>query len=220
MTIHKIPILDYHSWQDPVKDKDLSAAPTSPAKADRYVIAGTPTDAWVGHGGDITYYDGSDWQFVGAFEGMCCWVEDENEFYKHNGASWSRYTIPTVLGEKGVCIAQIESDTDVAVVDGKIAFTVPLSLDGMNLVDVIASVHTKGVTGTTDIQIRRRRAGAEADMLSTKITIGDEWFASDEVIDEANDDVEDGDQIYIDVDAIHSGTAPKGLSVVLTFRKP
>lgn len=126
----------------------------------------------------------------------------------------------SVLGEKGVCIAQVESDTDVAVADGKIAFTVPMSLDGMNLVDVIASVHTKGVTGTTDVQIRRRRGGSDADMLSTKITIGDEWFASDEVIDGNNDDILDGDQIYIDVDAIHSGTAPKGLSVVLTFRKP
>ncbi|GAI33871.1 unnamed protein product [marine sediment metagenome] len=88
------------------------------------------------------------------------------------------------------------------------------------MVDVIASVHTKGVTNTTDVQIRRRRAGVDADMLSTKITIGDEYFASDEVIDGNNDDVEDGDQIYIDVDAIHTGTAPKGLSVVLTFRKP
>lgn len=125
----------------------------------------------------------------------------------------------SVLGEKGVCIAAVESDTSVAVADGKIPFTVPLSMDGMNLVDVIASVHTKGITGTTNIQIRRRRAGSDADMLSTLITIGDEFFASDEVIDGANDDILDGDQIYIDVDAIHSGTAPLGLSVVLTFRK-
>jgi len=95
MAVHKVPILDYHSWQDPVKDKDLSAAPTGPAKGDRYIIAGTPTDAWVGHGGDITYYDGSDWQFIGVFEGMCCWLEDENKFYKHNGASWAECAGPT-----------------------------------------------------------------------------------------------------------------------------
>jgi len=96
MAVHKVPILDKLSWQDPVSDKDLSAAPTSPSKGDRYIIAGTPTDAWVDHSGDITYYDGSDWQFIGIFEGMCCWVEDENEFYKHNGASWSEY-----VGETG-----------------------------------------------------------------------------------------------------------------------
>lgn len=120
---------------------------------------------------------------------------------------------------KGVTIAPIESDADVVIGDGKIAFTVPRFMNGMNLVNVLASVHTKGITGTTDIQIRRRRAGSDADMLSAKITIGDEWFASNEVIDTNNDDVENGDQIYIDVDAVHSGTAPQGLSVVLSFRK-
>ena len=124
----------------------------------------------------------------------------------------------SIHGKKGVCFILIESDTDVAIVDGKTAFTVPLSMDGMDLISVLASVHTKGVTGTTDVQVRRRRAGSDADMLSTKITIGDEYFASDGVIDGNNDDVEDGDQIYIDVDAIHT-TAPKGLSVVLTFWK-
>lgn len=121
---------------------------------------------------------------------------------------------------RGVCIILFESDTDVAIGDGKGAFVVPVLMDEMNLVDVIASVHTKGVTGTTDVQVRRRRLGVDADMLSSEITIGDEFFASDGIIDGANDDVNDGDQIYIDVNAVHSGTAPKGLSVVLSFRKP
>jgi len=39
---------------------------------------------------------------------------------------------------------------------------------------------------TTDIQIRRRRAGSDIDMLSTKLTIGDEFFASDEVVNRAS----------------------------------
>ena len=126
----------------------------------------------------------------------------------------------SVLGEKGVCVVPFESDADVAAGDGKVAFTVPLSINGMNLVDVLASVHTQGITDTTDIQVRRRRAGSDVDMLSTKVTIGAEYFASDGVINTGNDDITTGDQIYIDVDAVHSGTAPKGLSVVLTFRKP
>lgn len=121
---------------------------------------------------------------------------------------------------RSVCISTVESDTSVVIVDGKTAFTVPAMLNGMDLINAVASVHTKGVTNTTDIQIRRRRAGVDADMLSTKITIGDEYFASDEVIDTTKDDVLTGDQIYIDVDAIHTGTAPKGLSVTLTFQTP
>jgi hypothetical protein len=118
---------------------------------------------------------------------------------------------------RGFCLAAYESSESVAVADGAIAFTIPAILNGLNLTAAIASVHTKGVTGTTDVQIRRRRAGTDVDMLSTKITIGDEYHASDGVIDTDNDDVATGDQIYVDVDAVHSGTAPKGLSVALTF---
>ncbi len=124
------------------------------------------------------------------------------------------------LGTKDVCVNVVDSDTDVATGDGVIAYTVPSSLSGMNLVNVVCSVHDQGVTGTTDVQVRRRRAGSDVDMLSTRVTIGAEYYASDEVINTSNDDLSTGDQIYIDVDAIHSGTAPKGLSVTLEFRLP
>ena len=67
--------------------------------------------------------------------------------------------------------------------------------------------------------VRRRRAGADVDMLSTKVTIGDEYFASDGVINASNNDVNTGDQIYVDRDSIHSGTAPLGLSITLMFEK-
>ena len=123
-------------------------------------------------------------------------------------------------GEKGFCIAPVASGAAVAIANGTYAFTIPPTFDGWNLIDAIASVTDKGITGTTDVQVRRRRAGSDADMLSTKITIGDEFFASDGVVNESNDDVNTGDQIYVDVDAIHSGTAPNGLSVNLVFRLP
>lgn len=126
----------------------------------------------------------------------------------------------SVHGEKSVTIVSVESGTAVTTGDGTIAWTVPAQVNGMDLVQVVCSVHTKGITGTTDVQVRRRRAGVDADMLSVKVTIGDEFFASDETIDTANDDVQTGDQIYVDVDAIHSGTAPNGLSTTLTFRTP
>lgn len=141
------------------------------------------------------------------------------------GTDTSRVVTPdglagSVFGEKSFCIVPTESDTDTAIADGKVAFTVPASMNGMNLVDVIASVHTQGVTNALDVQLRRRRAGSEVDMLSTKVTIGAEYFASDESINASNDDINTGDQIYVDVDAIHTGTAAKGLSVCATFRLP
>lgn len=126
----------------------------------------------------------------------------------------------SVFGTKTVVITPFGSDEAVVTGNGTIAFTVPSSMNGMNLVNVVASVHTKGITGTTDVQVRARTGGVDSDMLSTKITLGDEFFASDEVIDGANDDIATGDQIYIDVDTVHSGTAPNGLSVALEFRLP
>ncbi len=114
----------------------------------------------------------------------------------------------------------VDSDTAVATGDGVATLTIPASMNGMNLVDVVCSVHTKGITGATDIQVRRRRAGANVDVLSTKVTIGDEFYATDEVINTSNDDVNTGDQYYLDIDAIHSGTAPNGLGCVLDFQVP
>jgi len=112
-----------------------------------------------------------------------------------------------------------DSDVDVAVADGKVAWNVPAIYNGWNVTDVIASVYTKGVTGTTDVQIRRYRAGVSVDVLSTKITIEDEYFATDGVIDTDNDDLATGDMFFVDVDAIHT-TPPKGLFVSVTIAKP
>ena len=117
-------------------------------------------------------------------------------------------------------IALIESSASVAIKDGTTAIPIIVKYNGMNLVDVQCNVTTKGVTGTTDIQVRRSRAGTDVDMLTTKVTIGDEYFARDEAVNASNDDVQTGDALYFDVDAIHTGTAPKGLSCITIFQLP
>ena len=124
------------------------------------------------------------------------------------------------LGEKSVSFAPFKSNKDVVVGNGLVGFVVPSSMDGMNLVDATASVYAVGTTNTTDIQIRRSRAGVDVDMLSTPITISSGGFtASDGVVDTANDDLATGDIIFIDVDAT-STTKAKGLFVVPVFRLP
>jgi len=126
-----------------------------------------------------------------------------------------------IILTKAYGIAPFESDQDVTVGDGKVAFTVPSFMNGMDLIDVIASVHTPGSgSGTTDVQLRRRRSGSDVDMLSTKVTIGTgEYNAADGVVNTSNDDLQTGDQLYTDVDAVTS-TAPKGLSITPVARKP
>ncbi len=117
---------------------------------------------------------------------------------------------------KAVCFVVKQSDQDCAVADGKDGFCVPAQMNGLNLTDAHASVVTKGVTNTMDIQIRRVRAAASADMLGTKITVGDEYTCTDGVVNTSYDDIATGDLIYVDVDAVHD-TPAKGLSVTLEF---
>lgn len=144
------------------------------------------------------------------------------------GTDTGRVVTPDALagsyaGEKGVGFIVVDPTTDVATGDGK-AYTFPLpsTFNGMNLVEVSASVVTAGTTGTTDIQVHNLTQAA--DMLTTKMTIDSgetstATAATPAVIDTANDDVATGDVIRIDVDAV-STTAPKGLSVSLVFRLP
>ena len=140
---------------------------------------------------------------------------DDTQTLTNKTIDFDDNTINNVPGS--IQLVLFASGSSVTTGDGTEAIAIPASLNGLDLIDVLVTVHTKGITDTTDIQVRRRRAGSDADMLSTVVTMGDEFYANDGVIDTANDDVETGDQIYIDVDAIHSGTAPLGLTVVLSF---
>lgn len=143
----------------------------------------------------------------------------------NTGTSTAKVNTPdalagSVFGEKTLVVAPFASSEAVTTGDGEIGLPITATLNGMDIVNVTAFVYDKGITGTTDVQIRRRRAGSNADVLSTKITIGDEFFATDEVINTSNDDLATGDMLFVDVDAIHSGTAPNGLTVAITCRLP
>jgi hypothetical protein len=102
------------------------------------------------------------------------------------------------------------------VADGTCGVLIPALCNGWNVTAVVAGVATKGVTGAMDVQVRRVRAGTPVDVLSTKVTVGDEYFAADGVINASNDDVATGDMLYIDVDAVHT-TPAYGLTVAITI---
>lgn len=142
-----------------------------------------------------------------------------------NNGTANRYMAPdkyvdSIFGRPEASIPIFASDASVATGDGALMIGVGSKLHGMEWKNFLAIVSTKGITGTTDIQIRRRRAGVEVDVLSTKITIGDEFYAEDGVINASNKDIQKGDIFFVDVDAVHSGTAPLGLSIVPTAGLP
>jgi uncharacterized repeat protein (TIGR01451 family) len=122
----------------------------------------------------------------------------------------------TELSSGGVGIPVYESNEAVEIGDGTLPFVVPDKLDGKNLIYAIAGVGTPGSANTTDIQIRRVRAGTPVDMLSTKVTVGvGEYFAADGVVNASYDDVLEGDLIYVDRDAV--GTGVYGLTITVVF---
>ncbi len=69
-------------------DKDLATPPGSPATGDTYIIAASPTGAWSGKAGNVTYFD-QVWQFIPPNAGLLVWVRDEAKYYYYDGTSWS-----------------------------------------------------------------------------------------------------------------------------------
>lgn len=128
-----------------------------------------------------------------------------------------RLLVTSTGSNPNMAFAIFDSSTSCSVGDGIIGLAVPATYNGLSLSATGCAVHTKGITGTMTIQIRRRRDGSNADMLSAKLTIGDAWSSTTATIDTSNDDVATGDLIYVDVDTVHSGTAALGLAVTLSF---
>ena len=99
----------------------------------------------------------------------------------------------------------------------------PSSMVGMNLVSVTASVAdlNSASGGTTTVVIRRVRGATAVDMTSTGVTIAyNAYTATDATVNTSNDDLALGDKIYVDINAITTGAAQKGLSVTAVFRQP
>jgi hypothetical protein len=110
-----------------------------------------------------------------------------------------------------------DSGASVIVSTGTLGWTVPVEMTGWQLTTVTAAVDTTGTTGSTNVNVRRRRASADATMLSTDCTIATgTQYGQNGVVLVANKSIATGDIIYIDVDAT-SSTSPKGLYVTTTF---
>jgi hypothetical protein len=77
------------------KDRDLATPPGSPADGDCYLIAASPTGAWAGHAGAITYRINTAWAFITVIEGFTAWVNDENVFIGYDGAAWAVLATPS-----------------------------------------------------------------------------------------------------------------------------
>lgn len=154
---------------------------------------------------------------------------DDTKGNGDTGYIWSADKVFDLLALKRSITDERESigwhikDTDVvtAVADGKQGAVIPESMNGMVLVGVTCKVDdlNSAASGTTTVVLRRVRGATAVDMTSTGITIGyNEYAASDEVVDMANDDVVTGDTIFPDVNTVTS-PAHKGLGCTADFAR-
>jgi hypothetical protein len=127
----------------------------------------------------------------------------------------------SIFGTKQVVVKVIADDTTLTVADGLTHFTVPIELNGMNLVSVGAHIYTVSSSGLPNFQIHNLTDAV--DMLSTAITIDATENDSKDattppVINTATDDVATGDVIRFDCDGVGTGT--KGMEIRMGFRLP
>lgn len=113
-------------------------------------------------------------------------------------------------GQTVLPFALFAYDASVSTCTKKVGIPITPELNGFNVKNVYLFCHTKGITGATEIQIVRRRAGADANVLSTTVSMGDEYYVADGTVNTSNDDLATGDILFVSVTAVHSGTAPLG----------
>jgi hypothetical protein len=77
------------------EDRDLSAAPGSPADGQCYLVAGTPSggDDWFGQGGKLAFYMSTAWRFITPREGWLAYVKDEDVYITYDGTNWHTFAL-------------------------------------------------------------------------------------------------------------------------------
>lgn len=72
-----------------IKDRDLATPPGSPAAGDTYIVAASPTGAWVAHAGHVAVWTGSAWVFGTPRVGWLAYLEDEEKLTVFKSGGWS-----------------------------------------------------------------------------------------------------------------------------------
>lgn len=100
----KITQMQKLAWL-PVISMSLTAPPGSPASGDTYLIAPAPTGAWVGKAGQITYWDGTAWQFQVPTDGHGISLPDGRIFERIGGAYIEKVAQDTQSGKWNYAVA-------------------------------------------------------------------------------------------------------------------
>ena len=81
-------VLGLGEFQDAVKSVLVADPPATPATGDRYVIAPSPTGAWVGNANNFATWNGTAWVYTVTVDGMAVYADDTSHLYVFNNTSW------------------------------------------------------------------------------------------------------------------------------------
>jgi hypothetical protein len=88
----------------------LNDPPTTPTPDEFFIIGPIPTGAWVGHANNVTWWNGTAWQFQIAQVKESHLVEDQQATYTWNGASaWVKVAVATTAAVASGDLWQIGS---------------------------------------------------------------------------------------------------------------
>jgi hypothetical protein len=74
-----------------LRDRDLTAPPSSPADGDTYLVKATATGDWTGQDGNIAFAVDGAWRFYAPYAGLIAYVADEAALIVFDGASWADF---------------------------------------------------------------------------------------------------------------------------------
>jgi hypothetical protein len=88
-TPYRVPVLEHFSFQPPIINQTLSAAPAA-VKGDRYIVgpAVASGDPWFGQSKSIAWYDGAAWKFDVPSAGWRTFDLAIAKFYTYVAGSW------------------------------------------------------------------------------------------------------------------------------------
>lgn len=181
---------------------------TGIASGEILVGDGTDSAVFVAPSGDATITSG----------GVIAVVDDS---HAHTGA--------TITGLDAVIEVTVYGpSTSASTGDGKAYISIPASLNGYVITGVAATTVTAGLTGSMTIQVARcavvatgdQCSGTVADVLNTVVTLGNNVANASSVDLTANTTLTTAQQLRVDIDTIHSGTAAQGLTLFITAEAP
>lgn len=80
--------LEAGAFYFPAKSVGDNAPPGSPAEGDLYIVGTAGTGAFSGHNEQIAVYYNAAWLFLPALEGALAYAQDDNSYYRYDGADW------------------------------------------------------------------------------------------------------------------------------------